>query len=264
MTIQEHVGKTTLTFFSSPRAPSSFLRDLTKGATVRGKGRGSIRVFLSEGLKLAVREYRHGGLFRVFTGKRFISSRRAIEEAEVMAHLRESGFPVIEPFCVLAERHIFFVGIHLITVYEENQGEMLDSLKVGSPKDRLRMAKKLAETMVLLERAGVYHPDLHLRNVLVVPRGELVFLDFDRARRQTIREKDMIAMFRRLARYADKMERQGQLQSTAKERALFLRAYCRLSGRDLTASMIASERRRMMSRVGWFFESLFYGRQRPA
>jgi 3-deoxy-D-manno-octulosonic acid kinase len=265
MANQQQVGRTTLTFFSSLREPSSFLRDLSRGVIIPGKGRGSIQVFRSEELKLASREYRHGGLFRAFTGARFLSAQRAIDEADVMAYLRDSGFPVIAPFCVIAEKGRLFTRLHLVTVYEENKGDLLDCLKAASPRDRLRFARKLAEAMVLLERAGVYHPDLHLRNVLVNPRGELVFLDFDRAGRQEVAEADMIAMFRRLARFADKMEKQGQLHSTARERALFLRVYSRRSGKSVTPSMVTSEGRRgTMNRFGWFIESLFYGKQRPA
>ena len=264
MSTRERVGKTTLTFFSSPQEPSSFLHDLSNGVTIPGKGRGSIRVFFSGALKLAVREYHHGGLFRVLTGKRFLSNRRAIQEAEVMQYLRRSSFPVIEPFCVLAEKRSFVVALQLVTVYEENQGELLECLKLESPKGRLRLAKKFAEAMVFLERAGVYHHDLHLRNVLVKRSGELVFLDFDRAHRQTIGEREMVGMFRRLARYADKMEREEQLQSTTRERALFFRVYCRLSGRNLAPSAVMSEGKTSLNRIGWFIESLLYGRHRPA
>jgi 3-deoxy-D-manno-octulosonic acid kinase len=261
MAIQQQVGRITLTYSSSPRETSSFLCDLSKALIIPGKGRGSIRLFGSDGLKLVAREYRHGGLFRVFTGKRFLTGHRVTGEATVIQYLHRKGFPVVEPFCALVERRLFFFRLQLITVYEENRGDLLECLKGGSRKERLRLASKLAEALWLLDQAGVYHPDLHLKNVLVTPTDKLVFLDFDRARRQRVDERDIIAMFRRLARFVDKMERQGQLAATVLEKALFLRVYCRLSGRNLTASMTASAKRRATpNRIGWFIESLFYGK----
>ena len=115
--------------------------------------------------------------------------------------------------------------------------------------------------MWMLKQADVYHPDFHLRNVLVTPGSKLVSLDFDRARRRPVNDEDMKSMFRRLGRFADKMVRQGLLDTDDQEKALFLRTYARLSGVDLTEDLAATARRNSyLNRLGWFVESLFYGR----
>ena len=71
----------------------------------------------------------------------------------------------------------------------------------------------------------------------------------------------MESMFRRLGRFVDKMERQGQFSATGLEKTLFLKTYARLSGTDLTQRLAGSARRAgVRYRVGWFIESLFYGK----
>jgi hypothetical protein len=57
------------------------------------------------------------------------------------------------------------------------------------------------------------------------------------------------------------MERQGELVADEREKALILRTYERLSGRSITDQLQKSVRRKgFLHRVGWFIESLFYGR----
>ena len=68
---------------------------------------------------------------------------------------------------------------------------------------------------------GIYHPDLHLQNVLVTKVGDLVFLDFDRAHRKVVTKKDMESMFWRLNRFAEKKEIAGELAVTMRKRRSF-------------------------------------------
>jgi hypothetical protein len=262
MAIQKRIGRVTLTFFSSLRDPASLLRELAKAPVVQGRGRGGIRIVESEGLRLVIRQYRHGGLFRAFTGARYATSGRAMKEAVVTEYLRHAGFPVVEPFCVVAERRLLFARLHLATVYEENRGDLLQCLQVGTTRERLQLIGKFAKGIWLMEQAGVYHPDLHLRNVLVTGDDRLVFLDLDKARRKQVGQEDMVSMFRRLDRFADKMDREGAFHATRLEKALFLRAYQRLSGRDLASELETSARRRStLNRLGWYVEFLLYGKR---
>jgi len=70
----------------------------------------------------------------------------------------------------------------------------------------------------------------------------------------------MESMIGRLGRFAEKMERQGLLSVSAMEKALFLKAYARLSGCDLREKMRRGERLRgPLHRTGWFIESLLFG-----
>jgi 3-deoxy-D-manno-octulosonic acid kinase len=262
MAVHKTVEQVTIVYYASVQEPAPFLRALADAPVIPGAGRGGIKIIEVGGRKLVARKYAHGGLFRMFTGDLFLDRRRAVEEAEVMNYLREKDFPVVTPFCVVAEKRAFAFRLHLVTVLEEGAVDLLRQLGISPRRQRLRIAKQFAEALRRLEQAGVFHPDLHLRNVLLTPEGKLVFLDFDRARRKAIGRRDMESMFRRLGRFVDKMEREGQFSATGLEKALFLRTYARLSGTDLTQRLARSTRRAgLRHRVGWFIESLLYGKR---
>jgi alpha-galactosidase len=99
-------------------------------------------------------------------------------------------------------------------------------------------------------------------NVMVTAGGKLVFLDFDRARKKLLGLKDVESMVWRLDRFVDKMGRQGKLAVQQREKTLFLRTYDRLSHRGLTTRMQSrAAAKTRLHRIGWFFESLLYGKQ---
>ena len=76
-----------------------------------------------------------------------------------------------------------------------------------------------------LHDAGFEHPDLHLKNLLLTPAGEVLVLDLDRVRRLPAlsRERRLAGLFR-FDRYAEKQAARGMPVSRA-DRMRFLRAY---------------------------------------
>jgi tRNA A-37 threonylcarbamoyl transferase component Bud32 len=263
MAVEKRIGRFTFVCYS-PGVDGPLLLQCLAGAGITpGKGRGGIKEIELGGQRLVARQYTHGGLFRRFTGDRFWSGRRAVAEAEVTDYLHSVGFPVVRPFCVVVERRGLTRRLHLITFLEEGAVDLFHLIRVSSQRQRLRIARLLGESFWMLQRAGVFHPDLHLRNVIAAPDGRLVFLDFDRAQRKTIARSDMRRMFKRLGRFVDKMERQGELSVSTLEKTLFLRSYARLSGYDPTAEITQSARRdRLRYRVGWLAERLLYREKR--
>ncbi len=257
---EKRLGKFRILYYSTFVEPSSLISALLHAPLVEGKGRTGIRVIEMGGLKLAARKYGHGGLFRAVTRDRFSSGRRVAEEAEILSRLRAQGFPAVSPFCAVIESAFVGKRLYLLTFLEEETTDLLTYLQMSAPRQRLRVAKKLAYLFRLLEQAGVYHPDLHLNNVLVTPGQSLVFLDFDRARRKDLKHDDVESMLWRLARFIGKMEREGRMTVDEREKTLFLRVYDRLSGRDMTAAMQKKAAAKgNIHRVGWFLESLLYG-----
>jgi hypothetical protein len=60
------------------------------------------------------------------------------------------------------------------------------------------------------------------------------------------------------------MERLGELKVDEREQLLFLRTYERLSRRSMINEMQKKMKRKgFLHRIGWFIESLLYGRSRP-
>lgn len=243
-----------------PLEPSALIDSLLNARRLDNKGRGGIGILTIAGKPVACRKYIHGGLFRGITGDNFFSGKRALDEFKMMLYLKERDFPVVNPFCVIIEKHFFTKNPYILTYYEENSIDLMEFLDRATQKEGYRAIKRLAELMWQLEKLGVYHPDLHLNNVLAESKTKaLLLLDFDRARKKSISKEDMERMFWRLNRYADKMERKGRIKVGVMGRLLFLKAYGRLSSSDMAGRMAAKViRKGLLSKLGWFFEGLFY------
>ncbi len=238
----------------------SFLQAVKEGEVTPGKGRRGIILFRFQGRRLALRWYTHGGLLRAFTGELFWGTGRMVRELTVTLYLRDRGFRVVEPFCGLSAGKGPFKKLAIVTVLEEGATEFLDTLRGARGKERAGLSGDLAAAMAELVRLGVYHPDLHLKNVLVRRDRSLVFLDFDRARRKTVTRRDVERMLWRLYRYVDKMARRYHNTGTVRDVLVFLSVYRKHSGMDVLPSMRRKAGlKRPLHRLGWFLESLFYG-----
>ena len=75
--------------------------------------------------------------------------------------------PAAAPFAAVIEKLFIFKRLYLITLFEEDAAALLDYLQTCKERERMRVAVGLAELLWGLHQAGVYHRDLHLRNVLV-------------------------------------------------------------------------------------------------
>jgi tRNA A-37 threonylcarbamoyl transferase component Bud32 len=254
-------GRFLITYYSEPVPASKLVDKIMKAPAFLNEGRGGIRIVEVAGRKLVCRQYLHGGLFRAFTRDLFFSANRSAREVEILLHLRERGFPVITPFATITESCTLTKRLYLVTILEEQAASLLEYLKRSDAKARMRAIKRFAELLWRLEEAGVYHPDLHLRNVVLTTAGEMLFLDLDKAARKPIDREDVESMLWRLARFVEKMERLGELTADDREKLLFLRTYERLSKRSMIDEMQKKMKKKgFLHRLGWFFESLFYGR----
>jgi len=96
-----------------------------------------------------------------------LNAGRATSEAEIMRYLKERGFPVAAPFAAVIEKVFVLRRFYLITVFEEDAVGLLEYLQTCKKREKMRAIVRLAELLWGLQQAGVYHRDLHLRNVLV-------------------------------------------------------------------------------------------------
>ena len=257
------IGSFVMYFVSDALDPALFLDKFIRTGNQTDKGRGGLKIVSLDGKLFACRKYLHGGVGRAVTKDLFLSEKRALNELKIMLYLKEHKFPVVEPVGVLIGEDFPFRKPHIITQFEENVGELLEFIKVSSRKQRLRAIRDLARFMWYLGRLGVYHPDLHLRNVLVKKNGKLVFLDFDKAFRKTLSKKDVETMIWRLNRFAEKWEVKGYFRISIMERLLFVRIYSRLTGYNLEEEMAKKIMgKKLLSRAGWFAESILYGKNK--
>jgi RIO-like serine/threonine protein kinase len=260
----EQVGPYTITCRTSFIGASSVMPQLTNPSALIKKGRGEIKILSVNDKLLACRKYIHGGLLRGITRDSYVSEKRAAAELEIMMYLEEKGFPVVSPcgYIVEKKRHCI-KSLHFLTFFAENDGDLLALLKSAHRKERLRAIKNLARLLFEMGRLGVFHPDLHLQNVLVTRTTGLLFLDFDRARLKVVTKKDFEQMFWRLNRFAEKKEKSDTFVVTMEERTLFLRTFERLSGYHVIEEMRKRSRNKhRFSKLGWLLERFLYKKDR--
>ncbi|MBV9109676.1 MAG: hypothetical protein JO306_09750, partial [Gemmatimonadetes bacterium] len=169
---------------------------------------------LPDGTRVVVRRYRRGGMLRFVNRGTYFGGNRAFDELRATERARAGG--VRAPVVVAAiERPARLAGYRawLATVLVAG-GVDLASWLAAEPRDEAHRHAVLRESgrqMALMHAAGVAHPDVNLRNLLVAPGDgdpEVYLLDFDRADvgatpvSPARRERDL----RRLARSARKLQ----------------------------------------------------------
>lgn len=259
---KERFGSFDITYRQGLIDPSAVMNQFINPHNIIKKGRGEIKILLAGDGLLVCRKYIHGGLFRGIAGDTFYSKRRAAAELETMMFLEENSFPVVRPCGYITKRNLSTKELYLLTFFEENAIDFLEFLKSAHRKKRLQTIKNLARLFFEMGELGVYHPDLHLQNVLVTQEGGLTLLDFDSARRKVFTKSDMESMLWRINRFTEKKEKSGELAVTIEEKTLFLRTIERLSGYHLIEDMQKQlKNKRLSYKLGWYLESLFYGKQ---
>jgi 3-deoxy-D-manno-octulosonic acid kinase len=154
------------------------------------RGRAELRVFcLPNGERALIRSYRHGGVFRAFTGQMFFTwPPRPFRELTITEELRRRGILTVEVYAACVRRIFgpFYRG-YLVT--KELHGAQ--DLWAAFQSDFIYRAgllptlKAVAVSLRALHRHGVYHWDLNLKNILVrlEPTGVRGYIiDFDKAK----------------------------------------------------------------------------------
>ncbi len=227
---REQNGRYTVVYRGEPVDVAALIVKIQEPDRRLTAGRGAPGVFEFDGRALVCRQYIHGGWLRGITGMMFFGDKRASVELEITTYLEEKGFPVVTPFGFVVKEELVAKNLFFLSIFLENARDLIDHFRSAGQRGRLRMSKKLALLLFRMGRLGVYHPDLHLRNVLVSGEGELFFLDFDRAYRKEITPGDYEKMFWRLDRFVRKYSPLFGRPVDEMERLIFLRTYERLSG----------------------------------
>jgi len=126
--------------------------------------------------EVVLRPYRRGGFVRHLNERTYASPARFQAEYAVHARLWESGFPTVEPLGYAHRPSGLGVEGLYITRFEEatpwpraweRSGEVLPALA------------RMLEALCAL---GLWAPDLNATNVLITAGGQVIALDWDRAR----------------------------------------------------------------------------------
>lgn len=164
---------------------------LFAGAPQRGRG-AAPTVALSDGTRMVLRRYQHGGLLAALTGPLFLGPQRPLQELRVTARAEDSGAPVPHVLClVLWPIAGPFWSAMIGTREEQRADDLLRAIQTrverGEERGLVALARKVGSAIRKLHDAGVEHRDLQLRNILVAPtpaaphESRIVVVDLDRA-----------------------------------------------------------------------------------
>jgi 3-deoxy-D-manno-octulosonic acid kinase len=192
-------------------------------------GRGALRRVESPQGPLLVREYRKGGLLRRLRGRRMRGRWRPLDELVLHRRLAALGVPVPDAVgCVIRKGPTGWRGFLLL--HEVEGAVDLESVLHGvaapdgaDPRHVLREAGRVVRK---LHDAGVPHPDLHPKNLLLAPGGRVLVIDLDKARPSpgVLSEAQRIDNLARLGRAIEKHRLKG-MSAGRKEALRFLEGY---------------------------------------
>lgn len=219
--------------------PEAWVRLRSRAFTARGRA-GVVSVHLGDKQpKLIVRRYVHGGFLARLTRSLYLGAGRAVMELAVAETARAGGVatakavgilasPVLGPLC-----RLLYISeeipdsedlIHYCCRLNDYPPETAALEKRGVITEAARQIRKMHDL-------GVYHADLHLKNLLLRRRQletpEVYIIDFDRASVPgPLALSQRCRNLKRLARSVRKMRVAHELL-TNWDRLRFLRAYLR-------------------------------------
>ncbi len=122
--------------------------------------------------RIIIRHSRHGGLFGYIAGDIFCKGNRFINELIASETAIEKGVNTAEIIAVI--KHRAFGPFYHIDVLSKEIPDSLDLVEfLTNPQQRLKFTERkniievVAQTIRKMHDAGLYHTDLHLKNILI-------------------------------------------------------------------------------------------------
>ncbi|HEX7547244.1 MAG TPA: lipopolysaccharide kinase InaA family protein [Gemmatimonadaceae bacterium] len=139
---------------------------------------------LPNGVEVVVRHSRHGGLLAPLTGDLFLAPTRAPFELAAALRLADAGVPTPDVLAYAVYPAIGpFARADVATRLLHGRGLPEAWKATTSHDERWALVGVLSRLLDVLRRAGAHHPDLNVRNVLVLdaaPGPTAAILDVDR------------------------------------------------------------------------------------
>lgn len=152
-----------------------------------------------------LRRFRRGGLVAAALQDRYlrlgVHHSRAMREFRLLARLVDRGLPVPSPLIASFEPCGLFYRAALMTRLIPQARQLADL----APGLAMGDWSGLADTLTAFFEAGLVHPDLNARNILMDAQGRWFLVDLDRARL----ENRPVSADRMLARLERSLEKLG-------------------------------------------------------
>ena len=190
------------------------------------KGRGLLPALIiteSGGERMVAKQSLRGGLLRFLNKDLFLNGNRPFKEMIANAHILSQGIKTTE---IIAAAKLKVLGpLYRTFLFSKEISEAIDLtgifnvLKQKTAQERLTKKKKLiraiARSIYTMHRQGIYHSDLHLKNILVCQidvsaEPEVYIIDFDKALlRRSLSPREKIDNLLRFNRSLEKYRFQG-------------------------------------------------------
>jgi serine/threonine protein kinase len=196
--------------------PQSLIATASRDGTAY-KGRGLLPALLikkSNGERMVAKQSLRGGFLRFLNKDLFFNGNRPFKEMVANTHILSKGIKTTE---ILAVAKLKVLGpLYRTFLFSKEISEAIDltglfnGLKNKSPQERFTIKKQviraIARSIYTMHNQGVYHSDLHLKNILICQSDvsaepDVYIIDFDKAllkKRLSTREKiDNLLRFNR-------------------------------------------------------------------
>ncbi|HEX8391794.1 MAG TPA: lipopolysaccharide kinase InaA family protein [Longimicrobium sp.] len=167
-------------------------------------------VVLPTGERAVIRRYRRGGLMARINHTRYFGGNRAYDELRATERARAGGVRTARIIAAVENPRTVGYTAMLATLLIVGAEDAAAWLQAAEGERRAAMLREAGHQLALMHAAGVAHPDVNLRNLLVVEREtapEVYILDFDKAvvHGGPVPVARRVADLRRLARSARKL-----------------------------------------------------------
>ena len=159
------------------------------------KGRGPLASILiqdSHGVRMVAKRCMRGGLLRFFNKDVFWGGNRPFNEMIANTKIMEKGILTAE--IIAAVKQKVYGSSYKAYLFSKELPECIDlvcyfdGLKHKSPEQRLKAKKfifqAIAKAFVKMHSEGIYHSDLHIKNILINQKEsdypQIYIIDFDK------------------------------------------------------------------------------------
>lgn len=188
------------------------------------RGRSTIRIIQPD---LVVRTLMHGGFFRYITGNNFVSPARTLREIRISSFLISHGLRTPE---ILGSRILergFFCSIDVVSRLVPDSTDLLAYFE-SNRDDKGQVLTNAGKIIRILHDLGVYHADLHIKNLLIDSSSFLWILDLDKAYRFSMLPDFLKRLnLKRFFRSLEKWGSQGRIQLPPDWMHHFMQGYTR-------------------------------------
>ena len=146
------------------------------------KGRATAWFFQHNNLICVLKHYWRGGLIGKLLSDQYLYTKlentRVYREFELMCELQKHGLPVPTPIAARIIKSKLVYRADLITAAIPEAQSVCELLTTQSLSEK--QLQDIAKTIADFHRAGIYHADLNINNILFNGSGKVFLIDFDR------------------------------------------------------------------------------------